>query len=43
LIKEGEEKEKKKEKVKNHHGGGGFPGTGPALLAVQQVAVVRCN
>jgi hypothetical protein len=30
-------------KKKNCHGGGRFPGTGPILLAVLQVAAVRCN
>jgi hypothetical protein len=39
LIEEGEEKERKKIGV----GEEGFPGAGPALLAVPQVADVRCN
>jgi hypothetical protein len=41
LMEEGEEKEKKKER--NRCGEEGFPGTGPTLLAVPRVTVVRCN
>jgi hypothetical protein len=39
-------KEKRKEgkkKKKISVGKEGFPGAGPALLAVQQVAAIRCN
>jgi hypothetical protein len=41
LMEEGEEKERKKKKIAM--GEEGFLGVGPALLAVQCVAAVRCN
>jgi hypothetical protein len=37
------EEEDKKRKKKITVGEEGFPRAGPALLAVQQVAAVRCN
>jgi membrane protein implicated in regulation of membrane protease activity len=41
---ERKEKEKRKERrIKITMGKEGLPGAGPSLLAVQQVAAVRCN
>jgi hypothetical protein len=40
---EGEENERKKKKKKIAVGEEGLSGAGPALLAVQWVAAVRCN
>jgi hypothetical protein len=39
----GKSREGKKKKRERNHCGGGFPGAGPALLAVLQVAAVRYN
>jgi hypothetical protein len=41
-MEDGEEKERKKKK-KISIGRKGFPGPGPALLAVKWVATIRCN
>jgi hypothetical protein len=38
-----EEEEKRKEKKKITIGEEGFPGAGPSLLTVSQIAAVRCN
>jgi hypothetical protein len=43
-MEEGEEKERKKKRRKKITvGKDHFPGAGPALLAMQQVAAVWCN
>jgi hypothetical protein len=42
-MEKGEEKERKKKRRKIAVGMEGFPGAGTALLAVHQVAAVRCN
>jgi hypothetical protein len=41
-MKEKRRKEKRKER-ENAMGKESFPGTGPTLLAVPRVAVLRCN
>jgi hypothetical protein len=41
-MEEGDQKERKR-KDKFAVGKEGFPGTGPALLAVQWIVAVRCN
>jgi hypothetical protein len=43
LLEEGEEKERKKKRKTTAMEKEGFPGPGPTLLAVQQVAAIRCN
>jgi hypothetical protein len=40
---EGKKRKKKEERKKIAIGKMGFPGAGPTLLSVQQVAAVRCN
>jgi hypothetical protein len=42
-MEEGEEKERKEKKKMIDMEEDGFPRAGPALLAVQQIAAVRCN
>jgi hypothetical protein len=42
-MEEENEKERKTEKQKITMDKEGFSGAGPALLAVQQVAAIRCN